>query len=192
MRWDIVCENDSGGFSLVSSRAAAQIAAVQATQALRFVQAHQALLFELVADSPLTARVVLNSPLSQEEEKACLNQIMGCLDLRCGQLLICGGFDPVSLNQWLKESWDSYIHVLEVDPGWYQVRVSATLVSLNGQALQAGGLEAWLEKDPQPTEPAVPYGWVIQLLPAEESTAKVALTQPGSDGWFSCEAGILL
>lgn len=199
MRMDVEPENDSGGFSLVAAGAVDEIVADDRANDRQFVDRRLVMLFELVGDDEIAARVVVDEAPSAEERAQVLNQVTGLLDLRGGPLLVCGGFDPRGLDAWRHDAPDRMGNVVPVDvaPGWYRVTVGCTRRTQNGRAIAAGGVEAWLAEDEEEAadddaQGACDFGWLIELHRLDgDSPPDVPLTPPDDSGWFAVEAGAL-
>lgn len=194
MRIDVQPENDSGGFSLVAASAVDEIVTDDRANDRQFVERRLVMLFELVGDDEIGARVVVDEPPSAEERAQVLNQVTGLLDLRGGPLLVCGGFDPRGLDAWRRDAPDRMGDVapVVVAPGWYRVTVGCTRRTQNGRAIAAGGVEAWLAEDEDEDEDddACDFGWLIELHRLDgDSPPDVPLTPPEDSGWFAVEAG---
>ena len=68
MRRDVYIENDSGGFSVVAADAVNAIIEDGRADDMQFVTGHKALLLELYGDDSLPIRIVVNEPLTADEE----------------------------------------------------------------------------------------------------------------------------
>jgi hypothetical protein len=192
MRVAAAPHNDSGGFSLISADAVAAIVRDDRQHDRQFVDQNAVLLFNLVGDDQLNVRVVLDEPISDEESRALLSRVSGLLDLRGGTLLVCGGFDPRSLDGWRKTGSDEHVVAVSVAPGWYRVVVGATLASMNGQAIAAGGEDAWHASPAPPVDPRPDFGWLVALERMQGSEITVQeLTLPDESGWFALETGVV-
>ena len=103
VRRDIFIENDSGGLSVIAAAAADAIIEDGRENDLRFVEGHQALLLMLYGDDSLPVRVVVDEPLTADEEREWLARVSWKLDAPDGRLLVMGGFDPDVLAWWRDE-----------------------------------------------------------------------------------------
>ena len=139
MRVDLRCENDSGAFSLVSADAVPAIVADERGDDAQW--RGQALLFELVGDDPIAARLLVDEEPAPEDEAQVLSRVEGHLVLSRGTLLVCGGFDPRCLADWQEGEPTDYVRAVEVPPGTYRVVVGVTAQAMNGRALRAGSID---------------------------------------------------
>ena len=94
MRKDTYIENDSGALSILSGAAAEDIVRDARGHDLRFVENHQAMLLELDGDDSMPVRVVVDEPLTPDEENQWLARATWQLNIRDGRMLVMGGFDP--------------------------------------------------------------------------------------------------
>ena len=68
MRRDVYIDNDSGGFSVIAASAADAIIADDRSDDVQFASAHQVLLQMLYGDDAMPVRIVVDEPLTVEEE----------------------------------------------------------------------------------------------------------------------------
>ena len=139
MRRDIFIENDSGGLSVIAAAAADAIIEDGRENDLRFVEGHQALLLMLYGDDSLPVRVVVDEPLTADEEREWLARVSWKLDAPDGRLLVMGGFDPDVLAWW-RDAGDPDadgrgVGVIAVSPGSWRVDLYTHAGSMNGRAI---------------------------------------------------------
>lgn len=139
MRRDVFIENDSGGLSVVTMDAVDAIIADGRADDLRFVREFQALLLELYGDDSMPVRLVVDEPLTADEEAQWLARASWQLDTRDGRLLVMGGFDPDVLGWWRDATGGNDdgqgVAVFAPGPGRWQVDVYAHVGSMNGRAV---------------------------------------------------------
>jgi hypothetical protein len=140
-RRDVYIENDSGGFSVVPSSAVDRIIEDDRRSDRAIVTAHQALLLQLHGDDSFPARLVVGGPLSADEDVEWIARVTWRLDVPCGRLLLCGGFDPRAFAGWREddENWLRTTHALAVPPGDYRVDVYTHRPTISGRFLE----DAW-------------------------------------------------
>ena len=68
MRRDVYIENDSGGLSVVAGDAVDAIVADARADDFKFVTIYKALLLELYGDDSMPVRIVVDEPISPDEE----------------------------------------------------------------------------------------------------------------------------
>jgi len=90
-----------------------------------FAAAHEAVLVALEGDDSFIAGVVANEPLTEEEEKQWICRIRTRLKVPCGRLLVCGGFDPRSLEDFKEQGPREDMREVRVPPGEYRVDISS-------------------------------------------------------------------
>jgi hypothetical protein len=151
MRKDVFVDNDSGGLSLLSSDVVDRVIDDRRESDLRFVDDHEVILGSLVGDTPYLARVILGESLSADEEEQWIAHYRWALQVPCGRLLLCGGFDPDVLSRWRDEGRDPYVHEVAVPPGHYLVDVYTYLHTMNGRVMADDiwkeHLGAWFRRD---------------------------------------------
>jgi hypothetical protein len=138
MRKDMYVQNDSGGYSLLSSSVVERVIDDARENDGAFVKAHEAILGSLVGDDSFLARVVVGEALSKEEASEWIAHYRWALTVPCGKLLVCGGFDPDVLGSWVEEGEDSRmggVAVVEVPKGHYLVDVYTYLHTMNGRVI---------------------------------------------------------
>ena len=140
MRRDVFIQNDSGGFSVLAADAAADIIADGRADDMRFVTGHKAMLLELYGDDSMPVRIVIDEPLTREEEAEWLARATWRIDTSDGRLLVMGGFDPDVLADWDDEDsgddgWGGSVAALTTQPGSWRVDVYAHVGSMNGRQI---------------------------------------------------------
>ncbi len=68
MRRDVYIENDSGGLSVVAGDAVDAIVADARADDVKFVTSYKALLLELYGDDSMPVRIVVDEPISPDED----------------------------------------------------------------------------------------------------------------------------
>jgi len=135
MRKDVFVDNDSGGLSVLSSSIVERVIDDRRENDHRFVSDHAVVLGSLVGDTPYVARVIVNEPLSNEERDQWIAHYRWAIDVPCGRLLLCGGFDPDVISRWLETGHDPYVREVEVPPGHYYLDVYTYLHTMNGRVM---------------------------------------------------------
>jgi hypothetical protein len=138
VRRDVYIQNDSGGFSVLAADAADDIITDGRTDDMRFVTGHKALLLELYGDDSMPVRIVINEPLTGDEEAQWLGRATWRIDTSDGRLLVMGGFDPDVLASWKEEEADNGsggVAVIDAQPGSWRVDVYAHVGSMNGREI---------------------------------------------------------
>jgi hypothetical protein len=143
MRKDVFVNNDSGGLSVLSSSVVERMIDDARDDDLQFVRAHEAILGGLVGDASFVGRVVVGEPLLPEEQAQWIGHYRWALKVPCGRLLLCGGFDPDMMAQWLDEGEADYVQEVEVPKGHYVVDVYTYLHTMNGRVIRD---DVWQEK----------------------------------------------
>jgi len=143
MRKDVFVQNDSGGLSVMSSSVVERMIDDARDNDLQFVTAHEAILGGLVGDASFVGRVVVGEPLLPEEKEQWIAHYRWALKVPCGRLLLCGGFDPDMMAQWLDEGKGDYVQEVEVPKGHYVVDVYTYLHTMNGRVILD---DVWKEK----------------------------------------------
>jgi hypothetical protein len=137
VRRDVFIENDSGGFSVLAAAAADAIIEDERADDERFVDGFQAMLLMLYGDDSLPVRVVVDEPLTPDEEAQWLGRVSWRLDLPDGRLLVMGGFDPDVLSWWRDaddpDADGRGVGVVQAEPGSWRVDVYAHVGSMNGR-----------------------------------------------------------
>ena len=100
MRRDVFIENDSGALSVVAADALDAIIDDGRSDDESFVRTFKALLLELYGDDSMPVRIVVNEPLTGDEEAQWLARASWRLDTADGRLLVMGGFDPDVMASW--------------------------------------------------------------------------------------------
>lgn len=139
MRRDVYIQNDSGGFSVLAADAVDAIIEDGRDDDARFVNEHKAMLIELYGDDSMTVRMVVDEPLTAEEEAQWLARYTWQIETTDGRMLVMGGFDPDVLSSW-KEDNDASgdgggIGEVVASPGKWRVDVYAHVGSMNGRAI---------------------------------------------------------
>ena len=139
MRRDVHIQNDSGGFSVLAADAVDAIIEDQRADDASFVVAHKAMLIELVGDDSMPIRIVVDEPLTDDEEAQWLARSSWRLDTSDGRLLAMGGFDPDVLASWKDDAGEhedgSGVAAFTAAPGSWRVDVYAHVGSMNGRAI---------------------------------------------------------
>jgi hypothetical protein len=139
MRRDVFIENDSGGFSVVAVDAVDAIIADARGDDLRWVRDHKAMLILLYGDDSMPVRMVVDEPLTADEEAQWLARYTWQIDSADGRMLVMGGFDPDVLSWWKKdhdgEGDGRGIGEVKAAPGKWRVDVYAHVGSMNGRAI---------------------------------------------------------
>jgi hypothetical protein len=143
MRKDVYVSNDSGGMSILSRSVLERVIDDSRENDGAFVRAQEAILGSLVGDDSFIARVVVDEPLLEEEEREWIAHYRWALKVPCGTLLVAGGFDPDVLGQWLEDGRHDGVQAVDVRPGTYLVDVYTYLHSMNGRVILE---EMWQEK----------------------------------------------
>jgi hypothetical protein len=144
MRQDVFVQNDSGGISVMSSSVVERVVDDARDDDLQFVNAHEAILGGLVGDASYVGRVVVGEPLRPEEKEQWIAHYRWALKVPCGRLLLCGGFDPDMMAQWLQEGDEAdYVKEVAVPKGHYLVDVYTYLHTMNGRVIVE---DVWREK----------------------------------------------
>jgi len=151
MRKDVYVQNDSGAYSLLSSSVLERVIDDGRENDGAFLKAHEAVLGSLVGDDSFVARVVVGESLSSDESSQWIARYRWALKVPCGKLLVCGGYDPDVLGDWVENAKSDGVGVVEVPPGHYLVDVYTYLHSMNGRVILEQmwdtKLGAWFRKD---------------------------------------------
>lgn len=135
----IFIANDSGGLSVIAADAADAIVRDARADDLRFVTEYKALLLELYGVDSMPLRIVVDEPLSADEESQWLSRASWRIDTSDGRLLVMGGFDPDVLGSWRDETGGNEdgrgVAVVEARPGSWRVDVYAHAGSMNGRQI---------------------------------------------------------
>jgi hypothetical protein len=144
MRQDVHIENDSGGFSILSSSVVDRVIEDGRENDMDFVQGHEVILMSMAGDDTPTARVVVGEPLSAAEEAEWIARVRRRLKIPCGRLILAGGFDPDCLAEARDSDWadGGLVRVVEVPPGEYLVDVYTHLPTMTARFLR----KEWDEK----------------------------------------------
>jgi hypothetical protein len=143
MRQDVYVDNDSGGLSVLSSSVVERVVDDARDDDKQFVTAHEVILGMLVGDSSFVARVVASEALTADEQEQWIAHYRWALKVPCGRLLLCGGFDPDGLAQWLENGEAEYVREVAVPKGYYIVDVYTYLHTMNGRVITG---DVWKEK----------------------------------------------
>ena len=140
MRRDVYIENDSGAFSVVAADAVDAIIEDQRDDDLKFVSTRKAMLIELYGDDYMPIRIVVDEPLTQQEQDEWLARYSWEIETSDGKMLAMGGFDPDLLAQWKEESAADHgdgggVGAFVAGPGRWRVDVYAHAGSMNGRAI---------------------------------------------------------
>lgn len=168
MRRDAYIQNDSGGFSILAASAADAIIEDGRSNDGQFVQDFQAMLQMLYGDDSMPVRVVVDEPLTSEEEAQWLCRSTWRIDAPDGRILVMGGFDPDVLGWWRDEHAPDEdgkgVMVVKARPGSWRVDLYAHVGSMNGREVIHGAEErpgaAFRRCHPGRPFPA----WLAQLL----------------------------
>ncbi len=142
MRQDVFVQNDSGGMSILSSSVVDRAIADALGNAASLAAAHQAILVALAGDDSFIARVVANEPLTRNEQAEWVCRIRTRLEVPCGRLLVCAGFDPRNLGAFKEQGPDDNVREVRVPPGDYRVDVYTQLPTMTARVLR----DRWDEK----------------------------------------------
>jgi hypothetical protein len=165
-RRDVYIQNDSSGFSIVPSSAVDRVIEDDRRDDLAIVRDHQAILMMLYGDDSFPARLVVGGSLTEDEDAEWLSRVTWRLNVPCGQLLLCGGFDPRTLVDWRDtgDDWEGTVQAFDVPPGEYLVDVYTYRPTINGRFLEDSWplpLGAWFRKE----HPGRAYpGWLFDEL----------------------------
>ena len=139
MRRDVYIRNDAGALSIVALHAAKAIIDDDRENDAAFVAKHVAMLLELRGDDSTVVRIVVDEPLTPEEEAEWLARASWRLDAKRGGLAVMGGFDPDVLSEWLAETGGQQdgasVAWVDVGVGSWSVDVYAHVGSMNGRHL---------------------------------------------------------
>jgi hypothetical protein len=139
MRRDVFIENDSGALSVVAADALDAIIDDGRSDDESFVRNFKALLLELYGDDSMPVRIVVNEPLTGDEEAQWLARASWRLDTTDGRLLVMGGFDPDVMASWKEATGGKAdgrgVGVIDAKPGAWRVDVYAHVGSMNGRAI---------------------------------------------------------
>jgi hypothetical protein len=137
MRRDVFIQNDSGALTVVAADAVDTIIADQRSDDFGFVTSFKALLLELYGDDSMPVRIVVDEPLTKEEEAQWLAKASWRIDAPDGCLLVMGGFDPDVMSWWKDETEGKAdgrgVAVADVPAGSVRVDVYAHVGSMNGR-----------------------------------------------------------
>ena len=165
-RRDVYVQNDSGGFSIVPFSALDRIIEDDRNDDLSIVVDHQAILIMLYGDDSFPARVVLGGGLTADEDAEWIARATWKLNVPCGKVLLCGGFDPRLLAAWRDQGndWDGSVQPLDVPPGNYLVDLYTYRQTISGRFLDEKWptpLGKWFRRDyPGRRFPA----WLVEEL----------------------------
>ena len=88
MRRDVYIENDSGGFSVLAADAVDAIIEDQRSDDFQFVTGYKTLLLELYGDDSLPVRIVVDEPLTVDEQAQWLARASWRIDTSDGRMLV--------------------------------------------------------------------------------------------------------
>lgn len=177
MRQDRYIDNDSGAYSILPSWVVPKVIDDGRENDAKFVKKHQAILQSLVGDDSFIARVVVDEPLTEAEQEEWISRVRWPLKVKCGKLLVSGGFDPDTIAD-LAEDESSFI---SVPPGDYVVEVYTYLDTMSGRVHRGdwgkdGLLGAWFRRDHPgkafPTWVASELYWAPEEDPGHEAEWK--------------------
>jgi len=141
MRRDVFISNDSGGLSVAACDAIDAIIDDGRSDDLRFVTSYKALLLELYGDDSMPVRIVVDEPLTVDEEAQWLARATWRIDASDGSMVVMGGFDPDVMGSWKDatsgKSDGAGVALIEAGPGSWQVDVYAHVGSMNGRQILA-------------------------------------------------------
>jgi|RhiMethySRZTD1v2_1073278.scaffolds.fasta_scaffold00291_28 hypothetical protein len=140
MRRDVFIQNDSGGLSVLAADALNDIIEDGRADDMRFVTSHKAMLLELYGDDSMPVRIVVDEPLSEEEQAQWLARASWRIDTADGRILVVGGFDPDVLADWRshdsgEDGWGGGVAAVTAQPGGWRVDVYAHVGSMNGRQI---------------------------------------------------------
>jgi len=162
VRHDVYIENDSNGFSVVPSASVADVIADDRRNDHRFAAEHRALMLILNGDDSFPARLVVNEPLTTEEESEWIARVCWRLRIPCGTVLLCGGFDPRALDAWQagEDAFAGATHSFGVPAGDYRVDVYTHRPTASGRIIEDSWprpLGTWFRAE----HPGEPFpGWM--------------------------------
>lgn len=164
MRRDVYIQNDSGGLSVVTGAAVDAVIADGREDDEGFVRRHEVLLLELYGDDSMPVRVVVDEPLTREEEAQWLARATNWLEVTDGRVLVMGGYDPRILEDW-REAHTPHedcpeIAVTAVPNGTWRVDVYAHIGSMNGRYVVEEVCGLPLHREP---EDVTEIGFVVHL-----------------------------
>ena len=187
MRRDVYIQNDSGGLSVVTGAAVDAVIADGREDDEGFVRRHEVLLLELYGDDSMPVRVVVDEPLTREEEAQWLARATNWLEVTDGRVLVMGGYDPRILEDW-REAHTPHedcpeIAVTAVPNGTWRVDVYAHIGSMNGRYVVEEVCGLPLHREP---EEVTEIGFVVHL--ARVGAGDEAPEVP-EGGWTPLDAG---
>ncbi len=139
MRRDFFLGNFSGAVSLLSGCAIDDVIADHRKHDRRFVAREHAVLYGLVGDDSAPVRVVVDEPLTADEDAQWVARVRRRLDVPDGRVLVMGGFDPRDLESWQGgEETMGTVEVVELPPGRWDVDVYTHTGSMNGRCILEG------------------------------------------------------
>jgi hypothetical protein len=137
MRRDAFLHNDSGGLSILAGHALDAMIEDGRADDQQFVDADQAILLELYGDDAMPVRIVVDEPLTPDEQAQWLARVSRPIDARDGRLLVMGGFDPDIARWWQDETGAASdgkgVLLVEVPAGRVRVDLYAHVGSMNGR-----------------------------------------------------------
>jgi hypothetical protein len=194
MRRDVYIENDSGALSVIAGAAVDAIIDDARDDDVGFVEGHQALLLELYGDDSMPVRIVVDEPLTTDEEAQWLARATWRIDAPDGRLLVMGGFDPDVLGWWRDagalDADGRGIGVIAAAPGSWRVDVYAHVGSMNGREVleEAGEPVGTAFRRSHPGRP-IPL-WLANLI-GLDGDSDPGHEQDWRDAATSVELGLL-
>ena len=190
MRRDVFIQNDSGGLSVLAADAVDDIIEDSRADDMRLVAAHKAMLLELYGDDSMPVRIVVDEPLTPEEDAQWLARATWRIDTSDGRLLVMGGFDPDVLADWKNEDsgedgWGGGVAAITAQPGSWCVDIYAHPGSMNGRQIlrELGDPPGAAFRRSHPRR-AMPL-WLAKMLEFSDEE------DPGfEDAWRDVKAGI--
>ena len=105
----------------------------------------------------------------------------------CAEDSSCAAASIPRARDWPNNGSEQGTANVNIPPSWYRVAVSATLGSMNGCAIAAGGEEAWHALDDEAVlGPDPGYGWPVRLRRSDGARIE-GLTD--ESGWYDADVG---
>lgn len=185
MRRDVYIQNDSDGLSVVTGAAVNAVIEDRREDDEGFVRRHEALLLVLCGDDSMAVRLVVDEPLTEEEESQWLARATNWLTVTDGRVLLMGGLDPRLLEDWRSEyaphGSTPEIAVVPVPNGTWQVDVYTHVGCANGGYVLEEHSGISLDMPPENT-----IGFVVHLSRVGSGDAPPPVPE---SGWTSMDAG---
>ncbi len=154
MRRDVFISNDSGGLSVVAADAVPAIIEDGREDDRAFAAKHQAILLSLHGDDSPIVRIVVDEPLTPDEDAQWLARVRRKLVTPAGRIAVAGGFDPDVFADWQDAGApavekDDRVVAVAVPAGAWIVDVYTHVDSMNGGELldqrsaRHGGIGGW-------------------------------------------------